>query len=88
MPKKKYKRPPRQPSPHYMTLQEVATLFCVNEITVRRARDQFARLRHTRIGKRTLILRADVDDLVRRLDRSARAAVPDNIELMNERRKA
>ncbi len=70
-----------------MTLQEVATLFCVSETTVRRARDQFSRLRQTRIGKRTLILRVDVDDLVRRLDRSARAAVPDNLEFMGGKRR-
>lgn len=76
MPKEKKTRPPRQPSPHYMTLQEVATLFCVNEITIRRAQNEFARLRHTRVGKRTLILRSDVDDLVYRLDRAAKSAMP------------
>lgn len=84
---KKKSKPPRIPSPHYMSVKETAAYFCVDETSIRRARGDFARLKQTKLNGRTLILRSSVDDLVYRLDRAAKSAVPTDVESIHDKQR-
>lgn len=65
----------RKPSIKWTTVQEVADHFCVSQSTVLQGIGAFASLRRAKLGKRTLILRADVDKLNRELERKAEPKV-------------
>lgn len=61
----------RQPSLKYMTLQQAADHFCVDESTIRKGLGVFHRLALVPTGRRTLVLRSSVDRLDRDLERAA-----------------
>lgn len=60
-------------SSKYLTVKEVADFFRVSPTSVRESRAEFGQLRRVKLGKRTLILRADVEALDRQLERQAKA---------------
>jgi len=64
----KKKRRERQLSSKWMTIQQVADHYAVDETTIRKKRGAFVNLRHSKVGeRRTLIPRADVEKLDRDL---------------------
>lgn len=71
----KTKRGRREPSPRWMTIKEVADMFCVSEGTVSRGMTHgtwpFSFLRRVQVGGRVLISRPSVEKMHRVLDRAA-----------------
>lgn len=61
----------RQPSARYMTLQQAADHYCVDESTIRKGLAIFSRLALIPTGRRTLVLRSSVERLDRELERAA-----------------
>lgn len=70
----------------FMSLKEVARHFGVSETTIRRSSHEFAGLRRQRIGGRLLIVREDVMNLSRRLEREAMCAEEECVTEREERR--
>lgn len=70
-PRPKRQRRVRQPSAKYMTLQQSADHYQVDESTIRKGLSVFGRLRLVPTGRRTLVLRSSVERLDRELERSA-----------------
>lgn len=75
-------------SSKWMTFQQVADHFQVSEATVRLGRGVFGRLRRVPLcGRRTVILRADMERLDREMERAA-MSLADVVSIDEGRRKS
>jgi hypothetical protein len=68
-PKRTRARRLRQPSERYMTLQQTADHYCVDESTIRKGLGVFHQLALISTGRRTLVLRSSVEKLDREFER-------------------
>jgi len=68
----------------YMSVKEVAAHYRMGETSVRMGRGDFAELKRVKMGGRTLIMRASVEALDRKLARIAKAA-NDPVDELRER---
>jgi hypothetical protein len=84
--KPRRKRTPRlrQPSARYMTLQQAADHYCVDESTIRKGLGVFDQLALIPTGRRTLVLRSSVERLDRELERKVLGS--DQVVNIEERR--